>query len=394
MAPQPAPLMARQPLSAIYTLCYIATILARIPYWTLKFGLFSSLRPVPTWTLKQSLMVTLTKVLVHMACVVQKPVLLSLEPGKEKENFCVANPASKADYVGPLMTSAVSPAPIGITCFTRPEAPATTTTTDEKQQSLMVMLHVHGGGFVIGDGRAAQMGYGASMLLKHAGVRCVYCPQYRLACRPDLVPFPGALQDVLTAYLHLVRQLQIPAGNIVLSGDSAGANLVIGLLRYLVEYPSDAIPLPHSAVLFSPWVAPVHSLGPDLAVTSNPHYNTDILPPSFVRWGAAAYSRLVPASDPYISPLGHPFVTPVPMFVNLGAAEILEVDGARWVREMQKVTREVGGKGGVKENDLELNYEDGAPHDTLLVGNNLGWEDSVREVTTKIGEFIRRKSLV
>ncbi|KAK8005786.1 alpha/beta hydrolase fold-3 domain-containing protein [Apiospora arundinis] len=385
MAPQPAPLMARQPLSTIYTLCYIATILARIPYWTLKFGLFSSLRPVPTWTLKQSLMVTLTKVLVHMACVVQKPVLLSLEPGKEKENFCVANPASKADYVGPLMTSAVSPAPIGITCFSRPEAPATTTTMDEKQQSSMVMLHVHGGGFVIGDGRAAQMGYGASMLLKHAGVRCVYCPQYRLACRPDLVPFPGALQDVLTAYLHLVRQLQIPAGNIVLSGDSAGANLVIGLLRYLVEYPSDAVPLPHSAVLVSP-------PGPRRHV--EPALQHGHLTPSFVRWGAAAYSRLVPASDPYISPLDHPFVTPVPMFVNLGAAEILEVDGARWVREMQKVTREVGGKGGVKKNDLELNYEDGAPHDTLLVGNNLGWEDSVREVTTKIGEFIRRKSLV
>ncbi|KAK6840224.1 alpha/beta-hydrolase [Apiospora arundinis] len=332
MAPQPAPLMARQPLSTIYTLCYIATILARIPYWTLKFGLFSSLRPVPTWTLKQSLMVTLTKVLVHMACVVQKPVLLSLEPGKEKENFCVANPASKADYVGPLMTSAVSPAPIGITCFTRPEAPATTTTTDEKQQSSMVMLHVHGGGFVIGDGRAAQMGYGASMLLKHAGVRCVYCPQYRLACRPDLVPFPGALQDVLTAYLHLVRQLRNPRGQYRAVGRQRGRQPCHrpAALPRRVPLGRRSAAAQRCSCLAVGRARPL-SLGPDLVVTSNPHYNTDILPPSFVRWGAAAYSRLVPASDPYISPLGHPFVTPVPMFVNLGAAEILEVDGARWV---------------------------------------------------------------
>lgn len=383
------PWIARQPLSTIYTLCYVATILARIPYWTLKFGLFSSLRPVPTWTFKQSLMATLTKVLVHMACVTEKPTRLSLEPGKAKgkETFCIAPTASKADYVGPLKSSVVSPAPVGITCFT---APTTTATHEKPPSSSMVMLHVHGGGFVLGDGRGAQMGYGASMLLEHAGVACVYSPQYRLACRPDPVPFPGALQDVLTSYLYLVRGLGIPAGRVVLSGDSAGANLAVGLLRYLAEHRLDGIPLPHSAVLVSPWVAPVHYLGPELVVTSNPHYPTDILPPSFVRWGAAAYSRLVPASDPYISPLGHPFVTPVPLFVNLGAAEVLEVDGARWAREMRTVET----CGEKRKNDIELHYEDGAPHDTLLVGASLGWEKSVCEVTTKIGEFIRRKSIV
>ncbi|KAK7946083.1 uncharacterized protein PG986_010404 [Apiospora aurea] len=327
------PWLARQPQSSIYNVCYLATLLlVRVPYWILKWTLFKSLRPAPTWSLRQSLMVTLIKASIHGASVQETPTPLSLEPGKEKEQFLVARPASEADYVGPLRSDAVAPAPVGITCFTH--KPDTTTTGKQKSSSSssMVMLHVHGGAFVIGDGRIDQMGYGASMLLRHAGVRRVYSVQYRLACRPDPVPFPGALQDVLTSYLYLVRELGVSAKNVVVSGDSAGGNL---------------IPLPHSAVLFSPWVAPAQCLGPDAVVTSNPHYGTDILAPAFLRWGAAAYSRLGPASDPYISPLGHPFVTPVPLFVNVGGAEVLEVEGC----------------GGV------------------------------REVTGKIGEFIRRKTL-
>ncbi|KAK7973444.1 hypothetical protein PG988_007578 [Apiospora saccharicola] len=394
------PLVARQPLSTIYTVWYLSNILARLPYWILKFALFPSLRPVPTWTLKQSLMVTLTKAIVIGACTTQTPVPLSLEPGKEKEQWVIAQPASEADYVGPLKSDIVKPAPVGITCYPRKGAPTATSTTTNEQSSLLslsseiVVLHIHGGGFVIGDGRIAQMGFGASMLLRHAGASRVYCPQYRLSCRPDPVPFPGALQDVLTSYLYLIRDLGIPARNIVLSGDSAGGNLIIGLLRYLVEHPLEKVPsLPHSAILVSPWVAPADTLGPDLVLTSNPHYDTDILSPVFLRWGTSAYARLVSAKDPYISPLGHPFVTPVPLFVTVGSAEVLRIEGERWAREMRDVAD--GGIGREKErmkNDIELNYEEGAPHDTLLIGGNMGFEDSVREVTTKIGEFIRRKS--
>ncbi|KAK8074303.1 hypothetical protein PG994_005202 [Apiospora phragmitis] len=399
----PLPWLARQPLSSIYSVCYLATVLPRIPYWTLKFALFPRLRPIPTWTLKQSLMATLTKPVLHGACVTETPAPLSLEPGQEKDRFCIAQPGSETDYVGPLRSAAVAPAPVGITCFLPTDKPSKSSSLPSSSSlSSMVMLHVHGGAFVIGDGRTATMGFGASMLLRHAGVDRVYSPQYRLACRPDPVPFPGALQDVLTSYLYLVRELGIPAKDIVLSGDSAGGNLIIGLLRYLAEHSTqlhNSIPLPHSAVLISPWVAPVNNLGPDVVLTSNPHYGTDILPPSFLRWGAAAYARLVPASDPYISPLGRPFVTPVRLFVSFGAAEVLEIDGARWVREMQEVVallEEEEEDGGKEEEEEEAERprahdEDGAPHDTLLVGGNLGFEDSVREVTTKVGEFIRRK---
>lgn len=394
-------------MSTLYTVWWLVNLLARLPYWILKFALFASQRPVPTWTLRQSLMLTLTKAFVTMASVTEAPLPLSLAPGKEKEQFFVAQPASEADYVGPLKSDLVKPAPVGITCFPRAHATAATTTKTTKQRQLeseseseseaqspsesMVVLHVHGGAFVLGDGRTAQIGFGASLLLQHAGVGRVYSPQYRLACRPDPVPFPGALQDVLTSYLHLVRDLGIPPRNIVLSGDSAGGNLVIGLLRYLAEHPLERVP--HSAVLISPWVAPAASLGPDRLLTSNPHYGSDLLPPVFLRWGASAYARLVPAADPYISPLGRPFATPVPLFVTLGGAEVLAVEGARWAREMRGVAAEGRDKGGEgRGNDVELHYEHGAPHDTFLLGGSMGFEDSARAVTIKIGEFIRKKS--
>ena len=61
-------------------------------------------------------------------------------------------------------------------------------------------------------------------------------PQYRLASGPTRARFPAALQDAWSAYLHLVREMGVAPGRVVLSGDSAGANLVLGLLRYVAEY--------------------------------------------------------------------------------------------------------------------------------------------------------------
>lgn len=60
-------------------------------------------------------------------------------------------------------------------------------------------------------------------------------PQYRLS-HNDRTRFPAALQDVVTAYCYLTKDVGIPASKIVLSGDSAGANLVLALVRYVTEF--------------------------------------------------------------------------------------------------------------------------------------------------------------
>lgn len=72
--------------------------------------------------------------------------------------------------------------------------------------------------------------------------------QYRLASRAH--PFPAAVQDFLTAYQYVLGH-GVPPRDLVLTGDSAGANLVLALLRYLA---AQGLPQPGGAVAFSPWV--------------------------------------------------------------------------------------------------------------------------------------------
>jgi hypothetical protein len=45
---------------------------------------------------------------------------------------------------------------------------------------------------------------------------------------------------------------------------------------------------------------------------------------------------------------------------------------------------------GVDGNVVELNYEEGALHDTFLLGAVLGFEESARNTALKAGKFIKR----
>lgn len=299
---------------------------------------------------------------------------VTLRPGREKERFQVIRPFPNNVYKGPLESTTVLPTAIGGTWY-----PKVTTGRDMRPNS-SVILHIHGGAFVIGDGRTETLGFLANTLLKHAGADAVFAPQYRLSGYSKTNPFPAGLQDVLASYLYLIQTLEIPARNITLSGDSAGGNLAIAFLRYLSEYGKELnIPNPQSAVLISPWVSPRNTNVSDIAFMTNPHYPTDFLPSEFTRWGAVTYSAITPITDPYITALGNPFATSVPIFINQGGAEVLEIDGTQWVEEMNRI----------EGNKIQSVYEEAAPHDTLLVGDKIGWTESAERVASQIGQFIK-----
>ncbi|KAI0452373.1 alpha/beta hydrolase fold-3 domain-containing protein [Xylaria acuta] len=365
------PLVSYPVLSFFYKLFYSGTILARLPVWILSSS-FQRGRPLPTWSFRQSLMVRLLAEIITMTCRAETPVPLPLEPGKEKDRWVKIEPFQKDVYRGPLESESVEPAVIGGTWY--PQKPA------DPANAGSVVLHIHGGAFVLGDGRSNDSGPMFDLFSKHGKIGPLFAPQYRLSSRPTSSPFPAALQDSLTAYLYLVRTLGIPAANITISGDSAGGNLVIALLRYLVEHPELDIPQPKCAAILTPWVAPVKCLWPEIVVTSNPNYNSDYLGTALCQWGAKTYIGDAPPEHPYIVPLGHPFKTPVPMLVTFGGAEILAIDGVEWVQEMSRV----------EGNELETYIEPDAPHDTVLVGHILGFQESSAKVAQKMGEFIRQ----
>lgn len=363
--PAKYPWVAYQPLRLSYQLAYTTSILLRLPLW-LVVSLVPSLRPHRQWTFYQTLMANASRALVGMVADIGITESVSLKPGKEGDQFELVQPSTSTKaYTGPLTSPDVAPAPVGTVWY--PKKP-------EVLSTAKIALHFHGGAFVLGQARADYNGFAAKTLLEHAGFDAVLAVSYRLSGYENANPFPAALQDVLTVYLHLTHTLAISPNQIVLVGDSAGGNLVIGLLRYLEEFGA-GLDLPNngrpsSALLISPWVNPLAALEGPSVYTASPHWNTDFLPTSFLQWGAKTYGGEALRGNPYVTPWGHPFATPVPLVVLLGEAEILQTDGVKWVEEMKSV----------EGNEVELHFEAIAVHDTLLLGNVLGWEDSINAV--------------
>ncbi|KAH9907261.1 alpha/beta hydrolase fold-3 domain-containing protein [Xylariomycetidae sp. FL2044] len=364
------PLISHQPFKALFQFAYAGIIVVSIPFW-LAASILRPLRPHPEWTVKQAFMTRVGYALVDIHSRVSITEPLSLQGGKEGDRFQTITPRFHELYKGPLESDTVKPATVGGTWY--PQRPPADIA------SKLVVLYLHGGAFIRNTGRFDDGGFPAKCWLEDARADAVFNLQYRLSGYSGLDPFPAALQDALTSYLYLLRDLKIPARQIVLGGDSAGGNLAIAFLRYLHEHGTGlALPAPRCAVLASPWVAPFKYE----AVWSNSlTWPMDFVPRSFLRWGANAYAAGIssdPRTDPYITPLNNPFPTSVPIFVNAGTAEVFFTDITRWAEEMK-----------ISKNVVVLNLEDAGCHDTLLLGAKLGFEQSAQRVAVKMGEFIR-----
>jgi acetyl esterase/lipase len=92
------------------------------------------------------------------------------------------------------------------------------------------------------------------------GISRVFSVDYRLSTThpyPTVAPFPSALLDALAGYVHLTRTLGFKPQNVIMSGDSAGANLALALIRYLRDSPELGLGMPGGLVAISPWTDPV-----------------------------------------------------------------------------------------------------------------------------------------
>ncbi|KAH7074276.1 Alpha/Beta hydrolase protein [Paraphoma chrysanthemicola] len=372
-------ILAYHPFKGLYALAAIGFELARLPLFIVKY-LTSYGRQHPEWSFRQALGVRLFFSFVYHAGTVQLPTPLPLTPGKEKERWVTFKPAKDELYKGPLRSNPdVNPAEIGGTWYPAP------LTQGSDKSNIRVILHVHGGAFVIADGRTANSGSFAKRLLQHATATHVFCPQYRLSTLPASKTsnaFPAAIQDSLSAYLFLINDLKISPKDIVLSGDSAGGNAIIALLRYLEEYGAElGIPNPAAALLWSPWIDPSDMSGS--YTHDNPNYNTDYLNTPLTHWGTLAYAGLPGVKaiqQPYVNTKLKPFKAGVPLWVNACGAEMLCDQIVEWYEK----AKEVG-------NDVELHVEKIAPHDILLIADDMGFQKEGDNSATKAGEWLRSK---
>lgn len=177
-----------------------------------------------------------------------------------------------------------------------------------------VLLHFHGGGYVIGH----PNGYRNfnSRISEALGAR-VLAVDYRLA--PEH-PFPAAIEDTLRAYKWILAQGYQPA-QVGFTGESAGGGLVCATL---LAARDQGVPLPAAAVAVSPWV--------DLTNTGDSHtFNADadpMLEPKVLDPYTAAYLNGADPKDPLASPVCADLSGLPPIYILVGSTEIL-LDDAR-----------------------------------------------------------------
>ncbi|TIB93194.1 alpha/beta-hydrolase [Wallemia mellicola] len=162
-----------------------------------------------------------------------------------------------------------------------------------------VMLQFHGGGYVVGSAHETDSTAPLCKdFIKYNAVQRIYSVDYRLAW---YAPFPAALVDALSAWAHLVEDLDIPASQIIVSGDSAGANLALALTTYLRD---NGFALPAGLALHSPWTDMTFSRRSEQSFNENS--KTDILEKTLAPYAVKMLTRYVGVDmihSPYLSPL-------------------------------------------------------------------------------------------
>jgi acetyl esterase/lipase len=349
--------------------------------WASVAYLQSKNRQYPKWTYRQALTNTILKVGLHKYISLKRTPSVSLKPGLERKRFILIKPAGPELFSGIALDEKTKPEAVGATWY--PKSPSPDFTLPEDQH---VVLHLHGGSYISGDGRIGSCHFIAKNFLSYTPSRFVLCLQYRLAGTPN-GRFPAQLQDAISAYSYLLDTLHVPASHIILSGDSAGANLALGLLRYITQFDnSSLLPAPKCTWLFSPWTNIPEARNSE-AWKSSPNYKTEYVPASFPARGATLLLRdleITKSVEENVAPIKHPFMLPSPMLVVTGGKEVLCQENL----ELAHVFK------GLPHNEslVDIFVSESTPHDLFMIAWIMGFKKEARECAEKAGDFVKKFS--
>lgn len=368
-----APIWSIQPFKAFYITFLLARTTAILPWLLVRYSLKSS-RAFPEWTLRVCIVQQVVRQLLRYNTNTRDHDLASLEADhkKAKERFSLAKPAEASFYTGALDSGSVKPAAVGGLWYPAPLFEGSPNLEDEK-----IVLHFPGGAFVMAFGQEAHGRDVSSVMSQHLKATRTFFAQYRVSTDSS-TRFPAALQDVVTFY-HYILSLGVKPRNVLLSGDSAAGNLVIGLLRYLET--SSKLPLPKAAMLWSPWVHITAQAGADFEAYRN--FEHEFLISPLLQWGAEAY---YPEGQPtaeelsYISPLHHPFRTEVPLFVNAGSAEAMFDTVEEFANQMK----------AVDGNQVRFHATEASPHNLIMSYTGLGFERQMETAAVDAFNFFEQ----
>jgi epsilon-lactone hydrolase len=254
------------------------------------------------------------------------------------------------------------PPEVTVTRVTAPVAPAEWLVPASTRREVVV-LYLHGGGYVIGSPRSHRH---LAAAIAGAGLARALLLDYRLA--PEH-PFPAALDDAVAAYRWLLDQAIRP-GRLVIAGDSAGGGLAVATL---VALRDRGLPLPAAGVCISPWV--------DLTCRAASYARNaavdPIVRPGIVAEMAQAYLAGADPTTPLASPLWADLRGLPPLLIQVGSDEVL-LDDATELAER-------GTAAGV-ETTLEV-----APRMVHVWHWFLPMLDEAQTAIDRIGAFIKAR---
>ncbi|KAJ5874119.1 Alpha/beta hydrolase fold-3 [Penicillium soppii] len=331
------------------------------------------------WSYRQALTGALMKAClsVYVALRLKPKSSLSLKPCWEGDLFVTIEPAPTDLYTGITVHDKIHPETIAGTWF--PSLYQYNTTTNQDKH---VILHFHGGSYIIGDGRTSSSKHLANSLLENTPTSHIFSLQYRLA-RNRATRFPAQLQDAIAAYSYLIHTLHFPTNRIVISGDSAGGHLALSLLRYIADYDDETVlPPPTCCWLFSPWCDVPGALKQRLW-DNIPNTQTDYIPASFAAWGAKQIIGNIELSrenEGYLAPIWHPFVLPSPILIVSGGREVMCQEHDRLARYLGKLQQ--------NEERVKFFVHEMLPHDILMVAWLMGFQKEADQCASKAGNFL------
>jgi epsilon-lactone hydrolase len=177
------------------------------------------------------------------------------------------------------------------------------------------ILYFHGGAYAIGTA-ALAVGL-ASEIARRAGTR-VISVDYALA--PER-PYPAAVEDAVAAYRALLDD-GVPAGQIVLAGESAGGGLAVAAT---VAIGAAGLPRPAAVYTASPW-ADLTTSGDSMAAKAEADPSVT---PDGLRRRARDYAVGRDLADPGLSPVFADLTGFPPLLIQAGGNEVLLDDATR-----------------------------------------------------------------
>lgn len=185
-----------------------------------------------------------------------------------------------------------------------------------------VILHIHGGGMVLGHHRAARF------MLSHIAdltKRTAYSVNYRLS--PEYAQ-PAAIEDCVNVYKGLL-EMGYKGKDIVLLGESAGGALVMSLCAYLKKYE---IEMPAAACAIS---GSVDCLYQSESMTKNIPTEV-VVNNNLAEMMNAIYFKDCDPMDPVLSPIHSDLEGWPPVYFHACKEEILLDESVRMYQKLKE----------------------------------------------------------